>query len=165
MRAWHDGGGGGGRAGHQRGRRRQRAATGTQRTGRPGAPQTGEAAQDMPVEAYLDAWTRAMSIALIGLDAPGYRHDHAAMAPHIHRRDAVERFIVSVWPRYDGFAPWPWSPTGSGGGPLCLSPQRHGIPAAFQSTSWRAAGRSARLSFMSRRWVRACLRPSVCRDS
>jgi RNA polymerase sigma-70 factor (ECF subfamily) len=67
------------------------------------APQDTEPAQDMPVEAYLDAWNAGDIDALIGL----MHRDIVLTMPPWRRtftgRDAVERFMISVWPRYEGF--------------------------------------------------------------
>ncbi|HET7084375.1 MAG TPA: RNA polymerase subunit sigma-70 [Rhizomicrobium sp.] len=66
-------------------------------------PQEAGAAKDMPVEAYLDAWNAGDLGTLIGL----LHRDIVLTMPPWRRtfigRDAVERFLTSVWPRYDGF--------------------------------------------------------------
>ena len=66
-------------------------------------PQDVVAADDAPVEAYVDAWNAGDIAALIGL----LRRDIVLTMPPWHRtftgRDAVARFMTSVWPRYDGF--------------------------------------------------------------
>jgi RNA polymerase sigma-70 factor (ECF subfamily) len=66
-------------------------------------PQDDEAAQNMPVEAYLDAWNAGDVDALIGL----LHRDIVMTMPPWRRtfigREAVARFMTSVWPRYDGF--------------------------------------------------------------
>ena len=76
-------------------------------------PQEVVAADDAPVEAYVDAWNAGDVGALIGL----LRRDIVLTMPPWHRtfigRDEVARFMTGVWPRYDGFAPWPSSRTGS----------------------------------------------------
>ena len=66
-------------------------------------PQDVVAADDAPVEAYVDAWNAGDIAALIGL----LRRDIVLTMPPWHRtftgRDEVARFMTGVWPRYDGF--------------------------------------------------------------
>jgi len=61
------------------------------------------AADDAPVEAYVDAWNAGDVGALIGL----LQRDIVLTMPPWHRtftgRDEVARFMTGVWPRYDGF--------------------------------------------------------------
>jgi RNA polymerase sigma-70 factor, ECF subfamily len=66
-------------------------------------PQDVAAADDAPVEAYVDAWNAGDVGALIGL----LRRDIVLTMPPWRRtftsRDEVARFMTRVWPRYDGF--------------------------------------------------------------
>src|SRR5260221_2600728 len=66
-------------------------------------PQDVVAADDAPVEAYVDAWNAGDVGALIGL----LQRDIVLTMPPWHRtltgRDEVARFMTGVWPRYDGF--------------------------------------------------------------
>jgi RNA polymerase sigma-70 factor (ECF subfamily) len=66
-------------------------------------PQDITVAVDAPIEAYVDAWNAGDVGALIGL----LRRDIVLTMPPWHRtfmgRDEVERFMTSVWPRYDSF--------------------------------------------------------------
>src|SRR5260221_12731818 len=61
------------------------------------------AADGAPVEAYVDAWNAGDVGALIGL----LQRDIVLTMPPWHRtftgRDEVARFMMGVWPRYDGF--------------------------------------------------------------
>ncbi len=61
------------------------------------------AADDAPVEAYVDAWNAGDVGALIGL----LQRDIVLTMPPWHRtftgRDEVARFMTGVWPRYHGF--------------------------------------------------------------
>ena len=58
---------------------------------------------DLPVDAYVDAWNAGDVTALIGL----LHRDIVMTMPPWQRtfigRDEVARFMISVWPRYDGF--------------------------------------------------------------
>jgi RNA polymerase sigma-70 factor (ECF subfamily) len=61
------------------------------------------AADDAPVEAYVDAWNAGDVDALIGL----LHQDIVLTMPPWHRtftgRDEVARFMTGVWPRYESF--------------------------------------------------------------
>ena len=65
-------------------------------------PQAVTAADDAPVEAYVDAWNAGDLGALIGL----LRRDIVLTMPPWRRTfvglDEVARFMTSVWPRVDG---------------------------------------------------------------
>jgi RNA polymerase sigma-70 factor, ECF subfamily len=66
-------------------------------------PLQDAAADDAPVEAYVDAWNAGDVGALIGL----LHRDIVLTMPPWHRtfagRDEVARFMTGVWPRYEGF--------------------------------------------------------------
>ena len=66
-------------------------------------PPQNVAADDLPVEAYVDAWNAGDVGALIGL----LHKDIVLTMPPWHRtfigRDEVARFMTGVWPRYEGF--------------------------------------------------------------
>ncbi len=66
-------------------------------------PQKVLAADNVPVEAYVDAWNAGDVNALIGL----LHRDIVLTMPPWRRtftgRDEVGRFMIAVWPRYDGF--------------------------------------------------------------
>jgi RNA polymerase sigma-70 factor (ECF subfamily) len=66
-------------------------------------PQNAGEADDVPVEAYVDAWNAGDVSALIGL----LHRDIVLTMPPWHRtftgRDEVARFMTGVWPRYEGF--------------------------------------------------------------
>lgn len=66
-------------------------------------PQDAVAADAPAVEAYVEAWNAGDVDALIGL----LHRDIVLTMPPWHRtftgREAVARFMTSVWPRYDGF--------------------------------------------------------------
>ena len=66
-------------------------------------PQNVVVADNLPVEAYIDAWNAGDVGALIGL----LHTDIVLTMPPWHRtftgRDEVARFMTGVWPRYDGF--------------------------------------------------------------
>jgi len=67
------------------------------------APRTVAATDDVPIDAYVEAWNAGDVGALIGL----LHRDIVMTMPPWRRtfigRDAVERFMTGVWPRYDGF--------------------------------------------------------------
>ena len=78
---------------------RARAALAAQQV----VPPQSVAADDIPVEAYVEAWNAGDVGALIGL----LQKDMVMTMPPWHRtfhgRDAVARFLTGVWPRYEGF--------------------------------------------------------------
>jgi RNA polymerase sigma-70 factor (ECF subfamily) len=78
-------------------------ARGARAAPRAGVPQAVAVADEIPLEAYLDAWNAGDVGALVGL----LHRDIVLTMPPWRRtligRDVVARFMTGVWPRYDGF--------------------------------------------------------------